>query len=194
MDIVVAKYNEDLEWLDKIVLPSDAKWVVYNKMGESCIPDWHIRLDNVGREAHTYLHYIATHYPNFPEHVMFLQGRPFDHEIDIEGLQHLIDIRPTEPCYAISRMYIECDGNGNPHHSGLPISQTYKEIFLETSAPTRYRFSPGAQYIVTKASLLERPRDFWNSLYNMTYNSGKHVPYTFERLWPYIFDKHMLNE
>ena len=74
--IVVARYNENLEWL----IPYNDCAVVYNK-GENSIPQFKnvINLPNIGREGNTYLRYIIDNYDNFPSQITFIQGDPFGH-------------------------------------------------------------------------------------------------------------------
>ena len=78
IDPVVAHYEEDLHWLRR--LPDGVRPVVYSK-GQGT--DGAFPLPNVGREAHTYLHHIATCYDKLPEVTGFSQGHPFDHVPDL---------------------------------------------------------------------------------------------------------------
>jgi len=79
--IVVARYREDIEWLR----PFAADCVVYNKCpqdaGVALLPGCaaQITLPNVGREAHTYITYIITHWRTMPPRLVFIQGRISDH-------------------------------------------------------------------------------------------------------------------
>lgn len=75
--VVVARYQENIDWLKEYDID---KVVVYNKDSKPCVcPYQVIDLPNVGREAHTYLTYIVTHYNCLPEIVFFTQGRISDH-------------------------------------------------------------------------------------------------------------------
>lgn len=68
--LVIARYREPLiNWIDSV--PKDIKQIVYNK-GEADIP-FYRQLDNVGRESHTYLHFILEFYDNLPSHCLFFQ-------------------------------------------------------------------------------------------------------------------------
>lgn len=79
MNIVIARYNESLSWLDTCLTPAQRRSVwIYNK-GPDPISSQIKTLPNVGREAHTYLTYIIENYDNLPERVYFLQGDPFPH-------------------------------------------------------------------------------------------------------------------
>ena len=75
-EIVVAHYNEKLDWL----APKADHAHVYHKGTDLQSPStmklygWE-KLPNVGREAHTYLHHIINNYETLPEYTVFLQGR-----------------------------------------------------------------------------------------------------------------------
>jgi len=78
--IVVARYNENIEWLR----PYNDCVIVFNK-GENNIPPFkNIKtLQNIGREGETYLRYIIDNYDNLPDKVTFLQGESFSHNSTI---------------------------------------------------------------------------------------------------------------
>ena len=56
-EIVIARYNENLDWIKKIKKSKDIKITVYNK-GLANIDVPFIKLPNIGRESHTYLFHI----------------------------------------------------------------------------------------------------------------------------------------
>lgn len=91
VDIVIARYNEDISWVKDVEekLVNTDKCIVrvflYNK-GTSDVPTNFkcISLLNVGRESHTYLHHILEHYDEYSTNVndirvVFLQGAFLDH-------------------------------------------------------------------------------------------------------------------
>ena len=59
IDLVVARYNEDVNWLKKV--PKNINIILYNK-GKDDIQFKFIKLDNIGRESHTYLYHIINNY------------------------------------------------------------------------------------------------------------------------------------
>jgi len=72
--LIIARYNEDLEWLTKY---KDFKITVYNK-GESSLENTFfkvINLENKGRESHTWLYHIVNNYYHLNEINIFLQGK-----------------------------------------------------------------------------------------------------------------------
>ena len=89
LEIVVSRYNENLEWLyrEPIFASTKKKVTVYNKgPGRVIIPDKLLQksahstsmvqeqLPNFGRESHSYLHHVVTHYDHLADVTMFLPG------------------------------------------------------------------------------------------------------------------------
>jgi hypothetical protein len=99
-DIVIAHYNENLSWLQKLSKKYINKIYIYSKYEDdqnqngirlkninleflkeeyfkslsSKVTYYHI--PNVGRESETYLRYCVEQYNNLAEHTLFLQGEP----------------------------------------------------------------------------------------------------------------------
>ncbi|CAJ1422510.1 unnamed protein product [Effrenium voratum] len=82
VELVVARYSEDLRWLD--ALPQ-LRTIVYNRGGaDRLLPGPRANLllvqqPNVGREDEVFLHHIVEHYDQLPKVTVFLQGWPFGH-------------------------------------------------------------------------------------------------------------------
>jgi hypothetical protein len=80
VDLVVSRYNEDLQWLKnkKFRYPT----TIYNKGNndnfykpKGCKV---IKLENVGRESHSYLYHVVNNYDNLPNVTIFLPGSSDD--------------------------------------------------------------------------------------------------------------------
>jgi len=78
VEIIVARYNEDLKWLDTDPF-NQYSVIVYNKGNNSnyikssnIIKEENIK--NVGRESHTYLYHIINNYDNLSDVTVFLPG------------------------------------------------------------------------------------------------------------------------
>ena len=63
--MVVARYNENLNWLEDF--KDDINFHIYNK-GNDIIEYQNIKLPNIGREAHTYRTHIINNYDNLDEY------------------------------------------------------------------------------------------------------------------------------
>jgi hypothetical protein len=73
VNIVVAKYNENVEWTKKL----NHKVTIYDKSDKPI--EGSIKLKNVGREGETFLYHIVNNYNNLDDVTVFLQGNPFEH-------------------------------------------------------------------------------------------------------------------
>ena len=100
-EIVVARYNENLDWLKKIKKSKDLKITVYNK-GKDDIDVPFIQLPNIGRESHTYLYHIINNYDNLADQTIFCQGDSIFHSPDFLELinKHRKQFEPIQPLTA----------------------------------------------------------------------------------------------
>jgi len=78
VDVVVARYNEPLDWLNDDPF-NKYNVIVYNKSNNENFYKSDkikevINLPNVGREMHTYLYHIINNYDNLAETTVFLPG------------------------------------------------------------------------------------------------------------------------
>ena len=79
-EIVIAAYDKDLSWLS--TLHDDTKKTIYRK-GDYELLDGEIRLDNVGRDVHTFFTHLYLNYDNLSDITFFAQDYPFDHWEDL---------------------------------------------------------------------------------------------------------------
>ena len=100
IDIVIARYNENLDWLKDI--PKNINIIVYNK-GLEDITCPYIKLENIGRESHTYLYHIITNYDNLADITIFCQGDSIFHSPDF--LKLLKNVQYFEPLQPLSAFY-----------------------------------------------------------------------------------------
>jgi hypothetical protein len=188
MHIIVARFEEDLSWV-KTVVPY-ASVTVYDKSGGKApsMPQnvRYSRLPNVGREAQSFLHHVVSTYATLEGPLMFLQGNPFQHNVTPARLRAVVQGGRMEGFFTTVNPapMLVCDCNGNPHHPGLNLSRLYTDIFAKPP-PNYYYFSPGAQYIVSSAAILQKPLSFWKSLYKKSF--AEQFAWEIERLWPHIF-------
>ena len=114
-DFVIAAYKEDLSWV-KRYLPYVGHVYLYCKDAEYCAKGLQasIRaeperfsvklLPNVGREAHTYLTHIISHYDRLPERTVFTMG-----SLNISWLRQLslryaiADVGKMRSCYRFDK-------------------------------------------------------------------------------------------
>jgi hypothetical protein len=204
-DVVISRYNEDISWVENI--NSDVKVYLYNK-GENISYNKYLKLPNIGREAHTYLHHICLNYNNLPDYIHFFQGYPFDHTGDcidiINGNKNVWDLKTQLyydgywgyahnsfgtmwalfPSIHFSGSTLTSELNGNPYHPGLPIQELWYLLF-KSNIPHVLEFTPGNQFTVDKKLITNRSLLFWEDLLYFSENRNT-FPWEFERLMPYI--------
>jgi hypothetical protein len=103
-EIVIARYNENLDWLKKIKKSKNLKITVYNK-GKDDINIPYIQLPNIGRESHTYLYHIMNNYDKLADQTIFCQGNSIYHS---PGFLDLINKyrKKFEPVQPLSSWYL----------------------------------------------------------------------------------------
>lgn len=186
MDVVIAAYKEDLSWTDKL----NANKVIYDK-GETGNG---IPLENIGREAHTYVHHIVENYKSLPEWTAFVQGNPFDHAPHVLTLvndfEKISGDNKKEKFYFLGKMIVQCDINGLPHHPGLDLAGFQIALF-DTIVQMDMVFVAGAQFIVHRDLIKNKKVSFWKRmLKTFEGDSYPDAPWCAERLWTYIFNYH----
>jgi hypothetical protein len=191
-DIVVAHYNESLEWIDKLPKNKIRKVFVYSK-GEECSRTTE-NLPNIGREAHTYLHHIITSYENLPEAVIFLQGDPLAH-MPLDALLSFFDNLSVRDHTSNLADYPFETGlkDGRLHHwngkdlrpAGQPILPWMRDN-LGTSS-TRGFLYWSAQFGVSRTRILSRKKIFYEKLLRQFETADDELAHFMERSWGVIF-------
>jgi len=165
--IVVARYNEELEWTKLL-----SNVIIYNK-GTPYAPPLSDELDgvnvqrcnqillsNVGREGHTYYKHICDNYDNLADYTFFLQGYPFDHSPNIipNINKYINNADLTIDFEFLSESIIDCNLQGCIYQAGLPLINIYEKIFDERKEHMDFKFGAGAQFIVSKKNLTKTKR------------------------------------
>ena len=194
MEFVIARYNENLNWLDNLLDPEQMKKVtVYNK-GPDNVPG-SIRLPNIGREAHTYLTHIINNYETLAEKVYFLQGNPVDHFL-FYGIQ---------PTFYHFQKFLTLNENGKTSNfqrheisyghrenrkcvqkSGMCLGEWFEKVF-GIKYPNNVIVSYGACFGVTREKIRARTKEFYIELNKSLDTIDPEIAYFLERAWYYIF-------
>lgn len=184
--IVVARYNEDLEWTKQFL-----NIIVYNK-GNTLTDDFNqILLYNVGREGHTYYKHIYDNYDNLADYTFFLQANPFDHSPNIiSNLNNYINNKDLSIDFEfLSELIINCNLTGCSYHTGLPLIESYEKLFGERKENMEFQFGAGAQFIVSKQKILQRPKEFYLKIIEMLDKNINPIEgYVIERFHKLIFN------
>ncbi len=218
LSIVVARYNEDLEWLNPV-----KEYVhLYNK-GQPLSDEqknsyaMYKELPNVGREAHTYLKYIIEHYDKLPSVVCFTQGNIDDHyklNTIVSGTELLISLMNTAVTstdgYSINfqdscgQLYIGPYFNTNMedarfvsffkseenyNNKMIPFKEWFENT-LNISYPEKYRLSWNGIFAVRGELIRRRSLNFYKRLLKEVDRINAPVEaHFFERAWYYVFQE-----
>jgi hypothetical protein len=183
--IVIARYNEDVEWTKQF-----PNVIIYNKGNPLNNGFNEIMLDNVGRESHTYYKYICDNYDNLPDYVIFLQGNPFDHSPNIiSNLNNYFNLKNFVDFEFLSERILDCNLSSCIYHEGLPLIRLYEEIFNIKKMNMDFKFGCGAQFIVSKQNILKRSKCFYLKLISLLdYDICPIEGYVMERFQKLIFE------
>lgn len=106
-DIVISRYTENIDWSRFL----QANVIIYNKGFDNISHLLQkknlsiIKLENIGREGHTYLHHIINNYKTLKNRTTFLQADPFCHSPNIMEL--LCESDNFEPIQSLSQYYTD---------------------------------------------------------------------------------------
>lgn len=182
MKIVVARYNENVEWTKKY-----PNVLIYNKgaplIGYTNVVD----LPNVGREGHTYYYHIYTNYDNLDDYTVFLQGNPFDHTPNLDEMVN--KLQTFDGSYlSISKQICITTNTFDNLNPTLPLMDIYQQLFGECTDIQTYYFGIGAQFIVSKDCIRKHHRPFYKMIIELLDKEVNPIEgYVIERFHPLIF-------
>jgi hypothetical protein len=218
MLIVIARYNEDIEWSKKY----SSNVLIINKGDKIEGIENQIFYPNVGREGHSYYKYIYDNYYNLDDYIIFLQGNPLDHSPNIiKNLDEFIDNKNKNNLMNIDINYtvINCGYNNNnisiedvknnnfiylSHYINNTsirteeklwencknIANTYELIFdKKIENDLKFIYGAGAQFIVSKEAILKNPKNYYKKLYKiLEYTNDPIEGHHIEKFQKYIFN------
>lgn len=191
IELVVARYREDLRWLKRV--PKKIRVTVYDKGGHA---DAKHPLQNIGREAQTYLHHIVTRYDDLADLTVFAQGKPFDHVStfhhklrdlasghhvvkEFEWLGFIIDWDDATG----SRLFR--NWTKNDEKLSLPMDEFFRAMW-NRPAPEKLIFFPSAHFIASRELIRRLPRSFYEHALNVS-ETIRDAAHCFERCWDRVF-------
>lgn len=204
--VIIARYREDVTWADRL----GYDYVVYDKSGDSLPNARH--LDNIGREAHTYLTHIVREYETLSPVNVFVQGNPFDH-IDEQGPASVETLRSMiadvaekgVPFKGFAWFKLKCDHLGRPHalrdpeNEGrwpgwgrdIPVGELFTRLFGVQPPARIVARAPTGNFAVTGERIRSRPRAFYAyalRLIEADPDDAGNTGHAMERLWQHIFN------
>lgn len=193
-ELVVAYYNEDLNWLNN---HKDYKISIYNKSNNEI--ENTVKLTNIGRETHTYFNHIINNYDNLSDWTFFTQANPFDHVLDYEvilkdypNFSVYNKLKVGDECFFFSngvdfKKSIVGRSDGSPYHwEKLNVNSIWEKIFIN-SPPPFYNFTKGAIFTISKNQIKIRSLEFYEKCLNCSIQRES-APWEMERIIPYIFN------
>jgi len=186
MTIVVARYYENVDWTHRY-----PNVLIYNKGAHLETIHPQIQLENVGREGHTYFTYISEHYDVLPEHVIFLQGRPFDHSPNVLArLDHYLHSEKPDFEFISEQIhYSTLNTERDRYYQCSHIHKNWERVFGTSVPDHECIFGAGAQFIVSRDRILQHPKSFYENLVKMLeYTIDPLEGYDIERFHLYIFN------
>lgn len=202
MEVVVARYREDVSWTARLGLPA----TVYDKSGA---PGAHA-LPNIGRESHTYLTHIVRRYDDLAGHTVFVQGAPFEHmppgatpESFAERIRQNVRLGLAFTGFAFFKL--KCDRLGRPHDMAdaarhghrpgfgrdIPVGAVYEQLFIGPVPETFLVTAPAGMFFVARERILARPLAFYRralQIVSADPDDAGNTGHAFERLWQVIFN------
>jgi hypothetical protein len=196
-ELVISRYNENLDWIFT-VQGFIKKITIYNKgLDDLNIQDPRVtivNLENVGREAHTWLHHFIYERDNLADIVFLAQGNPFEHSPDyLARLKHTYFVPKSltkhykeswpkkkvtnNDCVEIFNNHEIRMGDIN-YFAGLKNSEDTKKwlisgwnMLFKTPMPKDYYYyGYGAMWAIPKEFILNRSTNFYLNIYNLLKN------------------------
>lgn len=187
---VLSRFREVSSHFKDIVSESGYDTLVFEKhdQGENSLP-------NVGRESHTFLHYIIENYNNLPDEILFSQYDPMDHFRGRKGSdvrqnisdflnKNLIDyvgIRPTDFDLIVRRRHINWIKFSEELFGKFDDRDVDKLLSCGSTLNGVFRAS--------RESILKHDIDLYRKGLEML-SRGGHDPeegFFFERIWKFLF-------
>jgi hypothetical protein len=196
-NFIISRYNEDVNWIGEYN-SLDNKIYLYNKGASLTMSDeiTYIELDNVGREADTYLKFIISFYDSIDsdEIYIFTQANPFEHNISFKQSVSKLTELSQYPISLSNSKYLETtefDINELTVEvlpNGLSIKSYFKHLFIGDIGDN-HDVQFHALWAVKGSDILFRSKNFYEYCLNLIEPVNNPIEaHIFERMWQYIFD------
>ncbi len=157
--LVVARYNEDLSWINEAQAQNaELNVYIYNKHPspiEHVVGPYHYEYrPNVGNEAETYLYHIIRTYGWSDDVLLFVQGRPYDHVYKEQLYSIIRDPEQVHDFTWLAYHKLNCNIEDECHHHALPIAPFYRDL-MGRDIRSGFEFGVGGQFAVTYAAIVD---------------------------------------
>lgn len=203
--IILARYKEDMQWLNRNNQHFDTIYL-FDKDGVPEInPNKKIvyeLLPNIGREAHTYLHFIVKYYDELVDDdvYIFSQANPSDSNPGFFRRCANLNPKSEFPVYMGSHFGEEetKPHMGNVveivHPMGMPTIHYIHHLFYNADIIDKHTVFLNAFWAQTGKNIKFRKKEFYQHCLDMFDDKMNPMEaYVFERLWQYIFNTKYLD-
>jgi hypothetical protein len=211
LDIVVARYEEDISWLKNIPENMYNKIIIYNKGDEAefDLPKSEVkRLPNFGRESHTYLHHVIENYDNLADITFFVPGSAWTRGDKKERVLRIVDYLKTNRTsiiighkddrmindtynFSIDTWTVTNEENRrkNPESALTPsVDRPLRSWFDKRfNGDSLNCVSFTGIVAVSRDDIRKRPKEFYEGLYKEHAYTNPEVVHYSERVWKHIF-------
>jgi hypothetical protein len=168
--MIIARWKEDSSWVDTYF--NDVPHVVITpKLPMST----HTTPKNRGNEAGPFLHYIIENYHRLPAHMAFIHGHRISHhtyQLDIVPAMKTVRWGLMGYIPLNVHMYQRVDSE-KPEYEDMAL--VWPKLFtdLAPQIPPVLLSWCCAQFIVTRAAVQARPKEFYEKIYDWVTNEGE---------------------
>lgn len=214
VEVVIARFAEDIDWVPPFLSASPAlqcatRVSVFNKGPHGvCVPnsashEWSVScLPNVGREGHTYLHWILANYGHFPDVVAFLPASLPNKKVNPASCVPLFYMRFCYSWSSIENFSLDeysasdpknraCNGESVlqlcPHR---PFRAWFQNVFNKSfEGHDQFLGSHGGAFVVYGKQIMQHPKSLYERLLSlMDGHSNPEAGHYLERSWRYLFE------
>ena len=212
--LIVSHYEKNLDWLANIHNTIDIQVFCKTHHRKRSLredlsyPDNinYTTLPNVGREPHTYFHYIIENYDSLPDVAIFSQDAPHEHVLNwndvVNGSTVLWNTISKQiiggNCWFFSTEHdlYNCPAQWTIHWGDLSLTDLNIELLwnmlFESPVPDLIEFVPACHLSITREYIQRRPLTFYKKMLTILESERDPRwpirPWLFERLMPYIFN------
>jgi len=211
IDLVVARYEEDISWVNELPIDSYSQVYIYNKGTdrEFSIPkSTIIPLPNYGRESHTYLYHVIQNYDSLADVTFFVPGSGWHRDDKKNRIERIVDYLKKKASsviighkeenyitttydFSIDTWEVTNEANRKKNSDtkltpalDRPLRNWFEKRFPNESITC---VSYTGIFAVSREDIRKKPKEFYEDLFQEHLYTNPEVVHYSERLWKNIF-------